>query len=108
MKNELLKNMIQSKEEEIREKKKELKNIKHNLMCAETSDEFLMAQTREEIEVCVDFTEEIIKIKSKEIKELKEICNRYKKEYNLEEYKMKLSEFKKEIIKEFGERGWNE
>ena len=108
MKNELLKNMISSKEEEIREKKKELKNIKHNLMCAETSDEFLMAQTREEIEVCVDFTEEIIKIKSKEIKELKEICDRYKKEYNLEEYKMKLSEFKEIILRNFGEKGWEE
>lgn len=106
MKNELLKNIICSKEEEIREKEKELKNIKYNLKCAKTG-EFLMGYTKEEIKASIDFTEEIIKCNQNDINTLKEICNRYKKEYNLEEYKMKLSEFKKEIIKEFGERGWN-
>ena len=44
-----------------------------------------MEYTKGEIKVCIDFTEEYIKIKSKEIKELKEICNRYKKKYNLED-----------------------
>ena len=41
MKNELLNNIICSKEEEIREKEKELKNIKDNLECAKTG-EFLI------------------------------------------------------------------
>lgn len=107
MKNELLKMMIRSKEAEIREKEKELKIIKDNLKHAKAGD-FLIEYTKKEIEASIAFTEEYIKYKQNDINTLKKMCNRYKKEYNLEEYKMKLSEFKKEIIKEFGERGWNE
>ncbi len=107
MKNELLKNIICSKEEEIREKEKELEKIKSSLKFAKTNN-YLREYTKGEVKACIDFTEEYIKCKQNDINTLKEMCNRYKKEYNLEEYKMKLSEFKKEIIKEFGERGWNE
>lgn len=84
MKNELLNNMIQSKEAEIREKEEEIKNIKYNLKCAKTS-EFLIGYTKEEIKASIAFTEEYIKYKQNEINTLKEMCNRYKKEYNLEE-----------------------
>ena len=107
MKNELLKNIISSKEEEIREKEKELKIIKDNLKMAKTGN-YLIEYTKGEIIASIEFTEELIKCKQNEINTLKEMCNRYKGKYNLEEYKMKLSEFKKEIIQEFGERGWNE
>lgn len=84
MKNKMLENIICSKEEEIREKEKELKIIKDNLKIGKTGN-YLMEYTKGEIKACIDFTEEYIKIKSKEIKELKEMCNRYKREYNLED-----------------------
>ena len=84
MKNKLLKNMILSKEEEIREIKKELKIIKDNLKHAKASD-FLIEYTKEEIEVSIAFTEEYIKIKNEVIKVLNELCNKYKREYNLED-----------------------
>lgn len=84
MKSELLKMIIRSKEAEIREKEKELKSIKYNLTCVKTGD-FLMEYTKEEIKASIAFTEEYIKCKQREIKTLKEMCNRYKKEYNLEE-----------------------
>lgn len=106
MKNELLNNIIHNKEEEISVKQKELRIIKYSLMSAKTS-EYLKKYTKEEIKAMNAFTDEYLECKQRDINTLKELCNRYKKEYNLEEYKMKLSEFKKEIIKEFGERGWN-
>lgn len=84
MKNELLKNIICSKEEEIREKEKELKIIKDNLKIAKTGN-YLMEYTKGEIKACIDFTEEYIKYKRNNIKTLKEMCNRYKGKYNLEE-----------------------
>lgn len=105
MKNELLNNIICSKEEEIREKEKELKNIKYNLECAKTG-EFLIGNEKDEIKASIDFTEEYIKCKQNDINTLKEMCNRYKKEYNLEGNKMKLSEAKEIILKQFGEIGW--
>ena len=105
MKNELLKNIICSKEEELREKEKELKNIKYNLMCVK-KDGLLMGYTIEEIKASIAFTEEYIKFIQEEIIVLKNMCDRYKKKYNLEEYKMKLSEFKDYIIKQFGEKEW--
>ena len=107
MRNKLLKNIINSKEEEIREKGKELKIIKDNLKHAKTG-EFLIGYTKGEIKASIDFTEEYIKCKQKDIKILKKLCNKYKKEYNLEEYKMKLSELKEIILKQFGEKGWEE
>lgn len=107
MKNELLKNIISSKEEEIREKEKELKKFESSLEFAKTGNH-LMRYSKDEIKASIAFTEEIIKCKQKEIKILKELCNKYKKEYNLEEYKMKLSELKKIILKQFGEKGWEE
>lgn len=84
MKNKLLKNMILSKEEEIREIEKELKIIKDNLKHAKAGD-FLIEYTKEEIKASIAFTEEYIKYKRNEINTLKEMCNRYKKEYNLED-----------------------
>ena len=107
MRSELLKNMICSKEEEIREKEKELKIIKDNLKIGKTGN-YLMEYTKGEIKACIDFTEELIKCNQRDINTLKELCNRYKKEYNLEEYKMKLSEFKEIILRKFGEKGWEE
>lgn len=106
MKNELLKNIICNKEEEISVKQKELGIIKYGLMSAKTS-KYLKKYTKEEIKAMSDFTDEYLECKQRDINTLKELCNRYKKEYNLEDNKMKLSEFKKEVIKEFGERGWN-
>lgn len=105
MKNELLNNIICSKEEEIREIEKELKILKDNLKHAKASDS-LIEYTKEEIEVSIAFTEEYIKIKNEVIKVLNELCNKYKKEYKLEENKMKLSKAKEIILKQFGERGW--
>ena len=105
MKNELLNNIICSKEEEIREKEKELKIIKSNLKIAKTGNYF-MEYTKGEAKASIAFTEEYIKCKQKEINTLKEMCNRYKKEYNLEENKMKLSEAKEITLKQFGEIGW--
>lgn len=84
MKNELLNNIICSKEEEIREKEKELKIIKSNLKIAKTGNYF-MEYTKGEAKASIAFTEEYIKCKQKEINTLKEMCNRYKKEYNLED-----------------------
>lgn len=107
MKNELLNNIICSKEEEIREKEKELKIIKDNLKIAKTGN-YLIEYTKGEIIASIEFTEELIKCKQRDINTLKELCDRYKKEYNLEEYKMKLSEFKEIILKKFGEKGWEE
>lgn len=105
MKNELLNNIICSKEEEIREKEKELKIIKSNLKIAKTGNYF-MEYTKGEAKASIAFTEEYIKCKQREINTLKEMCNRYKTEYNLEENKMKLSKAKEIILKQFGERGW--
>lgn len=107
MRNELLKNIICSKEEEIREKEKELKIIKDNLKIAKTGN-YLIEYTKGEIIASIEFTEELIKCKQNEINTLKEMCNRYKGKYNLEEYKMKLSEFKEIILRKFGEKGWEE
>lgn len=107
MKNELLNNIICSKEEEIREKEKELKIIKDNLKIAKTGN-YLIEYTKGEIIAAIEFTEELIKCKQRDIKTLKEMCNRYKAKYNLEEYKMKLSEFKEIILRKFGEKGWEE
>lgn len=107
MRNELLKLIIRSKEAEIREKEKELKNIKYNLMCVK-KDGLLMGYTIEEIKASIAFTEEYIKFIQEEIIVLKNMCDRYKKKYNLEEYKMKLSELKEIILKQFGEKGWEE
>lgn len=84
MKNELLKNIICSKEEEIREKEKELKIIKDNLKIAKTGN-YLIEYTKGEIIATIEFTEELIKCKQNEINTLKEMCNRYKGKYNLEE-----------------------
>jgi hypothetical protein len=77
MKNELLKNIICSKEEEIREKEKELKELKDNFENAKP-DDFFNEWTKV-------FTEAYIKYKQYDIDTLKERCNRYKKKYNLEE-----------------------
>lgn len=84
MKNELLNNIICSKEAEIREKEKELKIIKSNLKIAKTGN-YLMEYTKGEIKASIAFTEEYIKYKQNDINTLKEMCNRYKKEYNLED-----------------------
>ena len=84
MKNELLKMIVRSKEAEIREKEKELKIIKSNLKIAKTGN-YLMEYTKGEAKASIVFTEEYIKYKQKDIKILKEMCNRYKKQYNLEE-----------------------
>ena len=105
MKNELLKKIISSKEEEIREKEKELKNIKYNLMCVK-KDGLLMGYTIEEIKASIAFTEEYIKFIQEEIIVLKNMCDRYKKKYNLEDNKMKLSELKEKIIELEGEKRW--
>ena len=107
MKNELLNNIICSKEAEIREKEKEIKRIKYNLKCAKTGD-FLIEYTKDEIKASIEFTEELVKCKQRDINTLKELCNKYKKKYILEEYKMKLSELKKIILRKFGEKGWEE
>ncbi len=100
MKNEILKNKICSKEEEIREKEKTLKNLKDNFEHVKSED-FPNKWIK-------DFIEAYINYKQFEIDTLKEECDRYKKEYNLEEYKMKLSEFKEIILRKFGEKGWEE
>lgn len=100
MKNELLNNIICSKEEEIREKEKTLKNLKDNFEHVKSED-FPNKWIK-------DFIEAYINYKQFEIDKLKEECDRYKKEYNLEEYKMKLSEFKEIILRKFGEKGWEE
>lgn len=105
MKNELLKNIIHNKEEEISVKQKELGIIKNGLMNSKTS-EYLNKYTKEEIKAMNDFTDEYLECKQRDINTLKELCNRYKKEYNLEENKMKLSKAKETILKQFGERGW--
>ena len=107
MKNELLNNIIHNKEEEISVKQKELRIIKYSLMSAKTS-EYLKKYTKEEIKAMNAFTDEYLECKQRDINTLKELCNRYKKEYNLEEYKMKLSEFKEIILRKFGEKGWEE
>lgn len=75
MKNELLKNIISSKEEEIREKEKELKNIKYNLMYVK-KERVLMGYTIEEIKAIDAFTEEYIKFIQEEIIVLKNMCDR--------------------------------
>lgn len=105
MKNELLKNIIHNKEEEISVKQKELGIIKYGLMNSKTS-EYLNKYTKEEIKAMNDFTDEYLECKQRDINTLKELCNKYKKEYNLEENKMKLSKAKEIILKQFGERGW--
>lgn len=107
MKNELLENIIRNKEEEISVKQKELGIIKYSLMSAKTS-EYLKKYTKEEIKAMNAFTDEYLECKQRDINTLKELCNRYKKEYNLEEYKMKLSEFKEIVLRKFGEKGWEE
>ena len=91
MKNELLKNIISSKEEEIREKEKELKRLKDLVEHAKPEDYFS--------EFTKVFTEAYIKYKQYEIDILK-------KEYNLEDNKMKLSELKEKIIELEGEKRW--
>ena len=105
MKNELLKNIIRNKEEEISVKQKELGIIKYGLMNSKTS-EYLNKYTKEEIKAMNDFSNEYLECKQRDINTLKELCNRYKKEYNLEGNKMKLSKAKEIILKQFGERGW--
>ena len=95
MKNEILKNKICSKEEEIREKEKILKNLKDNFEHVKSED-FPNKWIK-------DFIEAYINYKQFEIDKLKEECDRYKKEY-----KMKLSEFKEIILRKFGEKGWEE
>lgn len=84
MKNELLKNIIHNKEEEISVKQKDLGIIKYGLMSAKTS-EYLNKYTKEEIKAMNDFTDEYLECKQRDINTLKELCNRYKKEYNLED-----------------------
>ena len=84
MKNELLKMIIRSKEAEIMEKEKELKNIRYNLKCAK-KDGLLMGYTIEDIKASIAFTEEYIKFIQEEIIVLKNMCGRYKKENDLEE-----------------------
>ena len=107
MKNELLKNIIHNKEEEISVKQKELGIIKYGLMNSKTS-EYLNKYTKEEIKAMNDFTDEYLECKQRDINTLKELCNKYKKKYILEEYKMKLSEFKEIVLRKFGEKGWEE
>ena len=73
MKNEILKNKICSKEEEIREKEKILKNLKDNFEHVKSED-FPNKWIK-------DFIEAYINYKQFEIDKLKEECDRYKKEY---------------------------
>ena len=77
MKNEILKNKICSKEEEIREKEKTLKNLKDNF--EHVKPEYFFNEWTKV------FTEAYIKYKQYDIDTLKERSNRYKKKYNLEE-----------------------
>ena len=70
MRNELLKNIISSKE-------KELKKLKDNFENAKP-DDFFNEWTKV-------FTEAYIKYKQYNIDTLKERCNRYKKKYDLKE-----------------------
>lgn len=79
--------------EEIREKEKELKKLKDLVEHSKPSDYFS--------EFAKVFTEAYINYKQYEIDILK-------REYKLEENKMKLSEYKNYIINKYGKKAWED
>ena len=92
MKTRRLKDFFNRANDSINRRNKELEGMKLDLMIDRTLCD-------EEDLLLLDIQDEFIEQEQKNIKELRKIYDKYKKEYNLEEQTFKLSEVEK-IIKQ--------